>query len=77
MKKCDKCGAENWAGAKFCSQCGNPLEEDKKDDATGKKIFQSIVVIAIAIIIGFTGWVGLTVAFSGAIYSLIRIWSDS
>lgn len=26
MIKCDKCGAENWAGAKFCSQCGNPFE---------------------------------------------------
>ena len=49
----------------------------KPDNNTGWKILGSIVVIAIAILIGLTGWIGTAGAACGAIFCLRQIWADS
>jgi hypothetical protein len=57
--ECSKCKAENAQGAKFCTQCGEPLvdkaeQEDKSDDR-----FKTIVAFLIAIV----SMVGAVLAF--------------
>jgi cytochrome c-type biogenesis protein CcmH/NrfG len=55
-KKCKNCGADNSAEAKFCMQCGQPLNDEpvtkaKNSVTSGSKMFNSYTVLGIAFII--------------------------
>ena len=45
--KCNKCGFENKAEAKFCIKCGNLLEESTKQTIKGKPWLIIIVILAL------------------------------
>lgn len=65
------------SGSSSSSSSSPHTPTPKPDNNTGWKILGSIVVIAIAIFIGFTGWIGTAGAVCGAIFVLKQIWADN
>lgn len=49
--KCNKCGAENDANAKFCSNCSAPLTLEGITKANNKKIVAIVVPVVVALVI--------------------------
>ena len=60
MVKCDNCGTENTNEDKFCSQCGEPLNNDETTNNSTSanklnlKIIIPIVAIILIAVVGFT-----------------------
>lgn len=60
MVKCEKCGTENTAKDSFCSQCGEPLKQEKtiNNSIDGSKFNLKLIIPIVAIlliaIVGFT-----------------------
>ena len=57
--KCSNCGFENKSKAKFCTKCGNPLNEPPvQPEGSSKSNSKYIIIALIAIIIILVGTIG-------------------
>lgn len=54
--KCNKCGFENNAKAKFCTKCGNPLESKPEGSSNNSKFIIVGLVAVIIILIAVIGY---------------------
>ena len=77
MVKCDNCGTENTNEDKFCSQCGEPLNNDEtiNNSTSGNKLNLKIIIPIVAIIliavVGFTMFSGgKTVVLDGVEFNI-------
>lgn len=57
MIKCQKCGYQNDANAKFCEKCGAKLKQTKKGLFTSKWSYIIFVALIIACSIGIYSWI--------------------
>ena len=56
--KCSNCGFENKSKAKFCTKCGNPLNEPVQTGDSPKSNSKYIIIALIAIIVILVGTIG-------------------